>query len=67
MEAKEAFLHAGGQQFNYIPCLNDSQPWISALADIAEQHLAGWETRQQPSEQERVLQRQLAVQMGAAA
>jgi ferrochelatase len=26
MEAREAFLHAGGKEFHYIPCLNDSRP-----------------------------------------
>ena len=45
MEGREAFLHAGGQQFSYIPCLNDDPAWIDALADIAERHLAGWNTR----------------------
>jgi ferrochelatase len=41
-EAREAFLHAGGEQFHYIACLNDSPAWITALSDIAQQHLAGW-------------------------
>jgi ferrochelatase len=45
MEAREAFLHAGGKTFNFIPCLNDSPAWITALAGIAERHLAGWPTR----------------------
>ena len=44
MEAREAFLHAGGDTFQYIPCLNDSPQWINALADLAEQHLQGWNT-----------------------
>ena len=43
-EAREAFLHAGGQQFEYIDCLNDSAPWITALSDIAQQHMQGWPT-----------------------
>lgn len=45
MEGREAFLHAGGKEFHYIPCLNDSNAWITALAAIAERHLAGWPTR----------------------
>lgn len=45
MEGREAFLHAGGKAFHYIPCLNDSSAWITALAAIAERHLAGWPTR----------------------
>ena len=46
-EAREAFLHAGGQQFEYIACLNDSAPWITALSDIAQQHLQGWPTQRE--------------------
>jgi ferrochelatase len=45
MEGREAFLRAGGKEFHYIPCLNDSSAWITALAGIAERHLAGWPTR----------------------
>ena len=46
MEAREAFLHAGGKEFNYIPCLNDSHEWIAGLAEVAQQHLAGWPVQQ---------------------
>jgi ferrochelatase len=45
MEAREAFLHAGGQAFHYIDCLNDDAAWINALGDITEQHLLGWPTQ----------------------
>ena len=45
MEVRDEFLHAGGAQFHYIACLNESPPWLAALADIAEQELAGWPTR----------------------
>ena len=34
MEARESFLDAGGEQFHYIPCLNDSEEHIDALAAI---------------------------------
>lgn len=44
MEGREAFLHSGGKEFHYIPCLNDSPAWITALAGIAERHLGGWPT-----------------------
>ncbi|KAF1045029.1 ferrochelatase [Xylophilus sp.] len=43
-EARAAFLQAGGKQFGYIPCLNDSPGWIAALGHIALQQLAGWTT-----------------------
>jgi ferrochelatase len=42
MEAREAFLHAGGKTFHYIPCLNDSHEGVEALTAIAQRHLAGW-------------------------
>ena len=44
MEGREAFLHAGGKTFNYIPCLNDEPVWVDALAGIAAQHMQGWPT-----------------------
>lgn len=31
-EGKEQFLHAGGEWFQHIPCLNDQQPYIDFLA-----------------------------------
>jgi ferrochelatase len=45
MEGREAFLHEGGTEFNYIPCLNDNAEWITALTGIAERHLSGWDTQ----------------------
>ncbi len=45
MEAKAAFLQAGGKTFHYLPCLNDSPAWMAALSDIAARHLAGWDTQ----------------------
>lgn len=41
-EAREAFLHNGGKEFHYIPCLNDHPRWIEALSQVALQHLGGW-------------------------
>jgi protoporphyrin/coproporphyrin ferrochelatase len=44
MEGKETFLHAGGKEFNYIPCLNGRADWVAALHDLTLTHLAGWPT-----------------------
>lgn len=33
--ARHAFLEAGGEAFHYIPCLNESPEWITALAEIS--------------------------------
>ena len=41
-EICESFEHAGGQNFTYIPCLNDSPAHIDALAEIVSDNLAGW-------------------------
>jgi protoporphyrin/coproporphyrin ferrochelatase len=65
MEAREAFLHAGGQEFNYIPCLNDSPDWLAALADISLQHLAGWPTQARPDGASLAAQRTAALALGA--
>lgn len=62
-EAREAFLHAGGKAFHYIPCLNDSAEGMRALTAVCEQHLSGWPTRVAPAADE--LQRARAVGMGA--
>lgn len=45
MEGRHAFLSAGGQEFHYIPCLNDDPEWITALCNLSERHLAGWSTQ----------------------
>lgn len=41
-EIREAFLHAGGESFTYIPCLNDDDAHIAALMEVVTQNLAGW-------------------------
>ncbi|MCX7244580.1 MAG: ferrochelatase [Burkholderiales bacterium] len=42
MEGKILFEEAGGKNYNYIACLNDSPQWIDALMMIAKSHLGGW-------------------------
>ena len=42
MEGKILFEEAGGKNYNYIACLNDSPQWIEALMTIAKSHLSGW-------------------------
>ena len=65
MEAREAFIHAGGKQFNYIPCPNDSLEWMGVLRDIAVQHLGGWLESPQPSDVELQQSRARALTLGA--
>jgi ferrochelatase len=45
MEGRDSFKAAGGQEFHYIPALNDSPAWMAALAELVQEHLQGWPTR----------------------
>lgn len=40
MEARESFIEHGGEQFHYIPCLNDDPVHIDALVGILEKRLS---------------------------
>ena len=62
MEAKDAFLDAGGERFEFIDCLNDRPDWIAALADLSLQHLQGWPLAGTAPDH---AQRQRALAMGA--
>lgn len=42
IECQEAFIAAGGEQFRYIPCLNDDEAWAKGLTDLVQSHLQGW-------------------------
>ncbi|HPD92211.1 MAG: ferrochelatase [Rhodobacter sp.] len=41
-EIREAFEHAGGESFTYVPCLNDESAHMDALAAIVAENLRGW-------------------------
>ena len=41
-EIAEAFHHAGGESFTYIPCLNDDDAHIAALGEVIALNIAGW-------------------------
>ncbi|BCW92539.1 ferrochelatase [Thermoanaerobaculum aquaticum] len=53
MTNREAFLHAGGGRFRYIPALNDRPDHLQALSEIASGHMAGWGEAADVSERER--------------
>jgi ferrochelatase len=65
LEGRHAFLTSGGKEFHYIPCLNDEPAWITALGNIAEQHLAGWPTRETPSAEALAASARRALALGA--
>ena len=62
IEGKAEFLKAGGKEFHAIPCLNESDAWIQALAQIAQEHLQGWDRADaSPDELEQSRRRALAL------
>ena len=42
IEGKGIFLNAGGGSYHAIPCLNENDLWIRALADLVTHNLGGW-------------------------
>jgi ferrochelatase len=41
-ENREIFLHNGGEQFSYIPCLNASEEGLKVIETIMRRELMGW-------------------------
>ncbi len=41
-ENAEIFKHNGGQQFAFIPCLNDSEPGMDVIRQLVLRELQGW-------------------------
>lgn len=39
---REAFLAAGGERYEYIPALNDSEGHVRFMAGLVRRHVAGW-------------------------
>ena len=64
LEGKAGFLGAGGQEYHYIPALNEREDWIRALSEITLQHLQGWLGEKVP-EAELEMSRRRALEMGA--
>jgi ferrochelatase len=42
VENREIFMHNGGQQFAYLPCLNDSPEGVDAIEAVVRRELMGW-------------------------
>ena len=42
MEGKEEFIEAGGEDLQYIPCLNDSDAHVTVLDTLCRRHGQGW-------------------------
>lgn len=70
MENKALFIEAGGETFNYIPCLNDDADHIDALCEVLTAHMFGWPETMPNWDAgklavEAKLSRQRALEMGA--
>jgi ferrochelatase len=61
MEGKVDFQRAGGGEYHYIPCLNERDDWIHALADLVMDNLHGWLLEQDAAELEQGRLRALAM------
>lgn len=42
ISGKQAFVAAGGERYDYIPCLNTEPVWLEALCLMVAQELSGW-------------------------
>lgn len=42
MAGKETFLEAGGEQYAYIPCLNDTPAGMDMIETVVRRELSGW-------------------------
>jgi ferrochelatase len=49
MEGRDSFVAAGGKEYRYIPCLNGTPAFISALVDLCAGHMQGWPVAQADS------------------
>lgn len=76
IEGREIFENAGGGEFRYIPCLNDSAPFIQALAQLVAVNAGGWPAKRisrpgsgesDPQAEELAARRERALKAGASA
>lgn len=42
VENREIFLHNGGKEFAYLPCLNDSEEGMQVIEAVVRRELMGW-------------------------
>jgi ferrochelatase len=64
-EAQEAYLHAGGEVFHYIACLNDSSAWVTGMYELSKSHMGGWPIQVQETTTALQTSRQEALALGA--
>ena len=42
VENREVFMEAGGKEYHYIPCLNDSADHINMMVSLVRENAQGW-------------------------
>ena len=52
-ENRDVFLEAGGEQYRFIPCLNDHPDQIALFVDLVRRNLAGWVESPEERDEER--------------
>ena len=63
---RELFLSNGGEQFSYIPALNDRAEHVDALVELIDAQLRCWQPALEDSVEELALCRQRALANGAS-
>ena len=43
-ESRHVFMEAGGEEYHFIPCLNDRPEHVELLTDLVRRNLHGWST-----------------------
>jgi ferrochelatase len=68
MQNREAFLAHGGEAFDYVPCLNSSEPHVSLYEQLVLRHAQGWPELEGGDDSARLADsRARALAMGATA
>jgi ferrochelatase len=66
MQNRAAFLEAGGEAFDYVPCLNSSESQLDLYEEIVRKNSSGWLGEGSgPDERELATARARALELGA--
>ncbi len=63
MQNREIFIDAGGENYHYIPALNDADEHIEMMASLVEPQISLWQQQQAPTDSK--LTQKLAAQLSA--
>lgn len=66
MQNREFFREAGGEEFHYIPALNDRKDHLAALADVVERNIQGWPQAEHPGDTEPLREREETLERARA-